>query len=67
MFLRTRTSRDPKNVQRYNKFVRFANKLGFFLLFWLKGDVFCTFIRPSCLLNPHFYPPKSLLFPHVAV
>lgn len=63
MFLRTRTSRDPKNVQRYNKFVRFANKSGFFLLFLLKGDVFLHF-HPS-LLPPKspFSPPKISSFP----
>ena len=57
MFLRTRTPRDPKNVQRYNKFMRFANKLGFFLLFLLKGDVFLL-IHQS--FGPKFAPKSAI-------
>ncbi len=57
MFLRTRTPRDPKNVQRYNNFLNYANKFETFLLFLLKGGVF-QLIRQS--FGPKFAPKSAI-------
>ena len=36
MFMRIHVPRDPKNVQRYNNFLNYANKFETFLLFFAK-------------------------------
>lgn len=57
MFMRIHVPRDPKNVQRYNKFVRFANKFETFLFFLLKGDIFLL-IHQS--FGPKFAPKSAI-------
>lgn len=57
MFMRIHVPRDPKNVQRYNNFLNYANKFETFLLFLLKGDIFLL-IHQS--FGPKFSPKSAI-------